>query len=202
MYTHRSKEKFGNLHVDQHQQLLVCVWRHGGVLVVKNKKRFSPLGTKLYFHVNSSKKICCVDHQHSTNMAALSRGCKPRIRHGKTRMWKELVCLWESRFKTRLQNSSYFCVSKYSVHTNSLTKAENGERGWGETLGFFLPPHTPVWGSYSALLSCKPILREKPTVLQSRSKAPKLRFLRRPICECGSSFINLTTQRWHVEKFF
>ena len=38
-----------------HQQLLVCVWRHGGVLVVKNKKHFSPLGTKFYFHVNSSK---------------------------------------------------------------------------------------------------------------------------------------------------
>ena len=38
--------------------------------MVKNKKHFSPLGTKLYFHVNSSKKkICCVDHHHTTNMA-------------------------------------------------------------------------------------------------------------------------------------
>ena len=90
------------------------------------------------------KKICCIDHQHNTNMTALWRGCKPRIRLGKTRMWKELECLLESRFKSRLQNSRYFCVSKYTLRTNSLTKAENGERGWRETLGFFLPPHTPV----------------------------------------------------------
>ena len=116
------------------------------------------------------KKICCIDHQHNTNITALWRGCKSRIRLGKTRMWKELECLLESRFKRRLQNSRYFCVSKYTLRTNSLTKAENGERGWRETLGFFLPPHTPVgrvrlaalraWGSYPALFSCKPTSSE------------------------------------------
>ena len=47
------------------------------MLVVKNKKGFSPLGTKqLYFHVNSSRKNYIV---LTPNMAALSRGCKPRI---------------------------------------------------------------------------------------------------------------------------
>ena len=109
----------------------------------QKRKHCSPLGTPSsckFFE----KKFCCIDHQHTANMAALWRGCKPRIRLGKTRMWKELECLSESWFKSRLQNSSYFCVSKYTVRTNSLTKAENGERGWGETLGFFLPPHTPV----------------------------------------------------------
>ena len=50
----------------------------------------------------------------------------------------------ESRFKSRLQNSQYFCVSKYTLRTNSLTKAENGERGLKETVSFFLPLHTPV----------------------------------------------------------
>ena len=39
--------------------------------------RFSPLGTKLYFHANSTKKDCFL---LTTNMAALSRGCKPRIK--------------------------------------------------------------------------------------------------------------------------
>ena len=30
--------------------------------MVKNKKHFSPLGTKLYFHVNSSKKDLLYQH--------------------------------------------------------------------------------------------------------------------------------------------
>ena len=46
-------------------QLLVCTWRHG-------QKHFSPLGTKLYFNVNSSRKTSIV---LTPNMAALSRGC-------------------------------------------------------------------------------------------------------------------------------
>ena len=37
---------------------------------------FFPLGTKLYFHVNSSRKIYIV---LTFNKAAFSRGCKPRI---------------------------------------------------------------------------------------------------------------------------
>ena len=36
----------------------------------------SPRGTKVYFHVNFSSKISIV---LTPNMAALSRGCKPRI---------------------------------------------------------------------------------------------------------------------------
>ena len=46
------------------------------MLLVKNKSMSSPLGTKLYFHVNFSSKISIV---LTPNMAALSRGCKPRI---------------------------------------------------------------------------------------------------------------------------
>ena len=38
------------------------------------EKHFSPLGTKLYSHVNSSRKTL-----FTPNMTALSRGCKPRI---------------------------------------------------------------------------------------------------------------------------
>ena len=46
------------------------------LLVKKEQKPFSPLGTKLYFHVNSSRKYSFV---LTPNMAALLRGCKPRI---------------------------------------------------------------------------------------------------------------------------
>ena len=37
--------------------LLVCTLRHGGHVGSQEQKHFSPLGTKLYFHVNSSRKI-------------------------------------------------------------------------------------------------------------------------------------------------
>ena len=53
-------------------QLLVCTWRHGGHVGDQEQKHFSPLGTKLYFHVNSSRKTSIV---LTPNMAALSRGC-------------------------------------------------------------------------------------------------------------------------------
>ena len=56
--------------------LLVCKWRHGGHVGGQKQKHISPLGTKLYFHVNFSSKISIV---LTPNMAALSRGCKPRI---------------------------------------------------------------------------------------------------------------------------
>ena len=36
--------------------LLVSTWRHGGHVGSQGQKHFSPLGTKLYFHVNSSRK--------------------------------------------------------------------------------------------------------------------------------------------------
>ena len=49
MYTHRSKEKFDYLHVD-HINNCWFAWCVGG------QKHFSPLETKLYFHVNSSQK--------------------------------------------------------------------------------------------------------------------------------------------------
>ena len=39
-------------------------------------KRFPPLGTKLFYHANSAKKFFIV---LTTNMAALSRGCKRSI---------------------------------------------------------------------------------------------------------------------------
>ena len=56
--------------------LLVCTWRHGGHVGGQEQKHFSPLGTKLHFHVNYSRKSSIV---LTPNMAALSRGCKPRI---------------------------------------------------------------------------------------------------------------------------
>ena len=59
-------------------QLLVCTWRHGGHVGGQEQKHFSPLGTKLYFHVNSSRKYSFV---LTPNMATLSHGCKPKIVH-------------------------------------------------------------------------------------------------------------------------
>ena len=46
--------------------------RHGGV---RGRVHFSLLGAKLYFHVNTTRKNSIV---LTTNMAALSRDCKPR----------------------------------------------------------------------------------------------------------------------------
>ena len=37
--------------------LLVCTWCHGGHVGSQEQKHFSPLGTWLYFHANSSKKF-------------------------------------------------------------------------------------------------------------------------------------------------
>ena len=57
-------------------QLLVCTWRHGSHVGGQERKHFSPLGTNLYFHVNSLRKYSFV---LTPNMATLSHGCKPRI---------------------------------------------------------------------------------------------------------------------------
>ena len=51
--------------------LLVCTWCHGGHVDGQEQKHFSPLGTNLYFHVNSSLKNSIL---FTSNMAALSRG--------------------------------------------------------------------------------------------------------------------------------
>ena len=57
-------------------ELLVCTWRHRGHVGGQKQKYFSPLATKFYFHVNSSRKNSVV---LTPNKAALSPGCKPRI---------------------------------------------------------------------------------------------------------------------------
>ena len=57
-------------------KLLDCTWRHSGHVGGKEQKHFSPLRTKLHFHVNSSRKNSIV---LKPKMGALSRGCKPRI---------------------------------------------------------------------------------------------------------------------------
>ena len=54
------------------RQLLFFTWRHGGLFGGQEQKHFSPLGTKLYFHVNSSSKKFTV---LAPNMAAVLRGC-------------------------------------------------------------------------------------------------------------------------------
>ena len=56
--------------------LLVCKWRHGGHVGGQEQKHFSPLGNELYFDANLVEKYSFV---LTTNMAALSRGCNPRI---------------------------------------------------------------------------------------------------------------------------
>ena len=66
----------------------------------------------------------------------------------------------------KLQNSPYFCVFKYTraVKQKVWNEAKNRERNWGETLFFFLSPHTRYGRVGLALL----ILRKKTTVLQSK----------------------------------
>ena len=52
--------------------LLVCTWCHGGHVDGQEQKHLCSLGTKLYFHVNSSLKNSIL---LTPNMAALWRGC-------------------------------------------------------------------------------------------------------------------------------
>ena len=98
-----SKNKSKNVHLtsndsqSKQEQLLVCTSRHGGhVGGQEEQKHLFPLGTKLYFHVNSSRKILFL----TSNIAALSRGCKQErgikggavVRAGvDVNMWFELV---------------------------------------------------------------------------------------------------------------
>ena len=51
-------------------------WRQGSHVDGQEQKHLSPLGTELYFHVNSLRKNSMV---LTPNIAALSSGCKPRI---------------------------------------------------------------------------------------------------------------------------
>ena len=71
-------------------------------------KRFPPLGTKLFYHANSAKKFFIV---LTTNMAALSRGCKRSI----LTAGEHLMCMVKC-----------FINSKLSIHVfvynNSLNK--------------------------------------------------------------------------------
>ena len=64
--------------------LLVCTWRHGGHVGGQEQQHLSPLGTKRHFHVNSSRKNSTV---LTTNMAALSRGCKQYFS-----LWGQELC--------------------------------------------------------------------------------------------------------------
>ena len=89
------------------------------------------------------KKICCIDHQHNTNMAALSRGCKPRIRLRKTRMWKELVCLWESGFKSKTAKQFVFLRIQVHCTYEQFNKSWKRKAKLERDASFFSPaPHT------------------------------------------------------------
>ena len=57
------------------EELLVCTWRHTSHVGGQEQKHFSPLGNKIYFHVNSLRQNSLV---LTPNMSALSRSCKPR----------------------------------------------------------------------------------------------------------------------------
>ena len=74
--------------------LLVCTWRHGGHVGGQEQQHLSPLGTKRHFHVNSSRKNSSV---LTTDMAALSRGCKQNIFHYEVRSYAtpQIFFFWD-----------------------------------------------------------------------------------------------------------
>ena len=80
-------------------KLLVCTWCHGGRVGGQEQKHFSPLVTKLHFHVNSWRKNYIV---FTPSVAALSRGCKPRIkRRFEIIELSELKALVQNKIKTK-----------------------------------------------------------------------------------------------------
>ena len=68
----------GHPHPTQPKQYCktTSTWRHNSLIDGQEQKHFSPLGTELYFHVNSLRKNSLVT---TPNISALLRGCKPRI---------------------------------------------------------------------------------------------------------------------------
>ena len=80
-------------------KLLVYTWRHSGRVGGQEQKHFSPLVTKLHFHVNSWRKNYIV---FTPSVAALSRGCKPRIkRRFEIIELSELKALVQNKIKTK-----------------------------------------------------------------------------------------------------
>ena len=61
----------------------LLVFGHGGhvgdVLGIRTKAFLSSGNYTLCSCKFFEKKLYCIDHQHTTNMATLSCGCKPRI---------------------------------------------------------------------------------------------------------------------------
>ena len=117
---------------DPHMQLLVCTWRHGGHVGGQEQKHFSPLGTKLYFHVNSSRKYSFV---LTPNMAALSCGCKPRIVL-KNEKLIELKLRWVVYLSSGVDSSKpfYFLHAKWWHPTGMPTP-------WSKQLQFPISGH-------------------------------------------------------------
>ena len=100
--------------------VLVCTWRHGGHVDGQEQKHFSPLETKFFFHVNSSRKNYIV---LTPNMAALSRGCKPRI--ARTDPTSELHFRGRLRSVTGIRQKSPFsrvnrCPIRYGAGAKAI----------------------------------------------------------------------------------
>ena len=126
-------------------QLLVCTWRHGGHVGGQEQKHF-------YFHVNSSRKYSFV---LTPNIAALSRGCKARIRYSpnerqnivnSTVFLRQIVfCLFQNFFyenKTRVSSptSNVNCWRNYVQ--NNIPQHNKfiflGIKSYGNNLAVFL----------------------------------------------------------------
>ena len=106
LYRHRSKV------------LLACTWRHGGDAGGQEQKHLSPLGTKLYFHVNWSRKNSV---GLTPNMAALSRGCKLRIVRHNAPCYSYLIkCCVSVKEGWRQQNLSVNIISAFEGDSSLL----------------------------------------------------------------------------------
>ena len=107
------------------------------MLVVKKNKtiNFSPLGTKLYFHVNSLRKNYIV---LTFNKAAFSRGCKPRITSYLINYWFNLTC-----YHTTAGISPGICSFVLFVLGTLLTTPGHAERD-----------NSPSQSSWSTLYMC------------------------------------------------
>ena len=98
--------------------LLVCRWRHGGHVGGQEQKHYSPLGTKLYFHVNSSRKNYIVLTLH---MAALSRGHKPRIERFTHVTNIYMLIYWNRRKRVHTEKSSTPTGSVWNTNMAEVT---------------------------------------------------------------------------------
>ena len=130
---------------------LVCTWRHGGHVDGQEQKHFSPLGTKRYFHVNSSRKnsiVLTADPQHENLKFLFALWTRRPTRVEITLPVDDFMERFERG--TQVEGCDITHMWKTENNTENLTKQNNHikkstnevalHKSWKQAKSFFWPP--------------------------------------------------------------